>query len=123
MWCKFTWKMEGLRNLLSLSLFSGINKTMISFPSVKIWNEYTFYNRNPGQKDEFDSMLDKAPENVNYIKRNLLQFCNSLLKNFGIKVENLDDDFSNGINLIILIGVVEGKFYSYIDWFIKKIPS
>ena len=66
--------------------------------------------RNPGQKDEFDSMLDKAPENINYIKRNLLQFCNSLLKNFGIKVENLSEDFSNGINLIMLIGMVEGRY-------------
>ena len=66
--------------------------------------------RNPGQKDEFDSMLDKAPENISYIKRNLLQFCNSLLKNFGIKIDNLSEDFSNGINLIMLIGMVQGRY-------------
>ena len=55
-------------------------------------------------------MLDKAPENINYIKRNLLQFCNSLMKNFSIKVENLSEDFSNGTNLIMLIGMVEGRY-------------
>ena len=73
-----------------------------------------FNFRNPGQNDEFDAMLDKAPENINYIKRNLLQFCNSLLSKFGIKIENLCDDFANGVNLIILIGMVEGIYFGYL---------
>lgn len=76
---------------------------------LSICANLTYSFRNPGQKDEFDSLLDKAPENINYIKRSLLQFSNSILGKFNIIVANLSDDFSNGVNLIILIGMVQGK--------------
>ena len=54
--------------------------------------------------------MDAAPEKISYFKRNLLQFANNLLSKLSQKVENLESDFSNGVNFILLIGQVSGFF-------------
>lgn len=66
--------------------------------------------KNSGKKDDFDSLIDGAPEKLHHVKRNLLQFANSLLCKLSIQVENLQQDFANGINFILLIGLIEGFF-------------
>ena len=57
-------------------------------------------------------MLDQAPEKVNYVKRNLLEFCNTSLKKLKIEIESLEKDFCTGVNLILLIGQVQGMYLS-----------
>ena len=73
--------------------------------------------KNSGRKDGFDSLFETSPEKINPVKRNLLKFCNKLLNKLDIKVEDLSKDFSNGVNLILLIGLVQGFFVPLYEYF------
>ena len=73
--------------------------------------------KNSGRKDGFDSLFDSSPEKINPVKRNLLKFCNDILNKLNVKVNDLEKDFSNGVNLILLIGLVQGFFGLFIIHF------
>lgn len=66
-------------------------------------------------------MIDHSPEKINFVKRNLLKFCNTALGKLDILIEDLNTDFANGVNLILLIGLVEGKTYRSIKIFFNMI--
>lgn len=70
------------------------------------------------KKDGFDVLIDETPEKINFVKRNLTKFCNSLLlAKMGIKIDDLCKDFADGSNLIILIGLVQGFFVPLFEYF------
>lgn len=79
--------------------------------------------KNSGKKDDFDSLVDTAPEKIHHVKRNLLQFANSLLCKVSIQVENLDTDFCNGINFILLIGLIQGFFVPLHEYNYKSVDT
>ena len=73
--------------------------------------------KNSGRKDGFDSLFDSSPEKIDPVKRNLLKFCNDILNKLNVKVNDLEKDFSNGVNLILLIGLVQGFFVPLYEYF------
>ena len=73
--------------------------------------------KNSGRKDGFDSLFDSSPEKINPVKRNLLKFCNDILNKLNVKVNDLEKDFSSGVNLILLIGLVQGFFVPLYEYF------
>ena len=70
-----------------------------------------------GRKDGFDSLFDSSPEKINPVKKNLLKFCNDILSKINVKVNDLETDFCNGVNLILLIGMVQGFFVPLYEYF------
>ena len=53
--------------------------------------------------------MDAPLEKIEYVQTNLMKFVNSQLSKIGITIENLTGDFNDGVNLILLIGLLKGK--------------
>ena len=58
--------------------------------------------------DGFDSLIDAPLEKIEYVQTNLMKFVNSHLSKLDITIENLTGDFNDGVNLILLIGLLKG---------------
>ena len=63
-----------------------------------------------GKRDGFDTLIDHAPEKLHFVKESLIKFSNSHLAKLGYPVTDLDQDFSDGVLLILLMGSLEGYF-------------
>jgi len=61
-------------------------------------------------RDAFDTLLDHAPDKLNIVKKSLIDFANTHLDILSLSVNDLDKQFSDGINLILLMGLLEGYF-------------
>ena len=59
-------------------------------------------------------MIDYAPEKLKFVKQSLIKFVNSHLGKLGRSVTDLEDDFSDGVRLILLIGSLEAEMRFYI---------
>ena len=53
--------------------------------------------------------MDAPLEKIEYVQTNLMKFVNSQLSKIGITIQNLTGDFNDGVNLILLIGLLKGK--------------
>lgn len=61
-------------------------------------------------RDAFDTLLDHAPDKLSIVKKSLIDFANNQLEILSLSVNDLDKQFSDGINLILLMGLLEGYF-------------
>ncbi|XP_038406191.1 gamma-parvin isoform X6 [Canis lupus familiaris] len=61
-------------------------------------------------KDVFDELFKLAPEKVNTVKEAIVNFVNQKLDRLGLSVQNLDNQFADGVFLLLLIGQLEGFF-------------
>uniref|UniRef100_A0A8C0QYC3 Gamma-parvin n=2 Tax=Canis lupus dingo TaxID=286419 RepID=A0A8C0QYC3_CANLU len=61
-------------------------------------------------KDVFDELFKLAPEKVNMVKEAIVNFVNQKLDRLGLSVQNLDNQFADGVFLLLLIGQLEGFF-------------
>jgi len=61
-------------------------------------------------RDAFDTLLDHAPDKLSIVKKSLIDFVNTHLEILSFSVTDLDKQFADGINLILLMGLLEGYF-------------
>ena len=64
----------------------------------------------PGKRDGFDTLIDHAPEKLHFVKQSLKKFVNNYLEPIGYPVTDFQQDFGDGVRLILLIGSLEGYF-------------
>ncbi|GFR64344.1 beta-parvin-like [Elysia marginata] len=63
-----------------------------------------------GERDAFDTLFDHAPDKLNVVKKSLLTFVNTHLMKLNLEVTDLDNQFHDGVFLIMLMGLLEGYF-------------
>lgn len=65
-------------------------------------------------RDAFDMVFDHTPEKINALKQTVANFINMQLSRINIELSPSDDidpqSFSDGLNIIFLIGMLEGYF-------------
>jgi len=62
------------------------------------------------ERDAFDTLFDHAPEKLAVVKKSLQGFVNKHLDKLDLQIMNLDTQFSDGVNFILLLGILEGYF-------------
>ena len=62
-------------------------------------------------------LIDNTPEKIHYVKQSLLQFSNSHLSKIRRSVKDIKADFSDGVNLILLVGLLKGFFVPLYEYF------
>ncbi|XP_003390571.1 PREDICTED: alpha-parvin-like [Amphimedon queenslandica] len=61
-------------------------------------------------KDVFDKLFSEAPEKLEAVKRSLCQFASKVLAELDILIMDPENQFHNGVNFILLMGILEGYF-------------
>ncbi|XP_039616550.1 gamma-parvin isoform X2 [Polypterus senegalus] len=61
-------------------------------------------------KDPIEELLKLAPEKVNTVKQAILHFVNKNLEGLGLRVNDMNTQFADGVMLILLIGQLGGYF-------------
>ncbi|XP_013383794.1 beta-parvin-like [Lingula anatina] len=62
------------------------------------------------ERDAFDTLFDHAPDKLNVVKRSLIGFVNKWLNKVNLEVTDLDNQFHDGVYLVLLMGLLEGYF-------------
>ncbi|XP_058790600.1 beta-parvin isoform X1 [Phymastichus coffea] len=62
------------------------------------------------ERDAFDALFDCAPEKLAVVKKSLVTFVNKHLSKVHLEVTDLDNQFHDGVFLILLLGLLEGFF-------------
>ncbi|CAJ0964034.1 unnamed protein product [Ranitomeya imitator] len=70
------------------------------------------------KKDGFDQLFELNPEKVNDVKQAMLNFVNKQLINLSLTVTDLDNQFADGVILLLLIGQLEGYFINLSAFFL-----
>ena len=62
------------------------------------------------EPDVFDTLFEAAPEKLRVVQTSLKNFCNRHLGHFGLKVDDLAEDFHDGVSLILIVSILGGFF-------------
>jgi parvin len=62
------------------------------------------------ERDAFDALLDHAPDKLQVVKKSLITFVNKHLNKINLDVTDIDNQFHDGVYLILLMGLLEGYF-------------
>jgi len=62
------------------------------------------------ERDAFDTLLSTQPEKLGVVKRSLQTFMNRQLNKVNLEVTDLDSDLSDGVQLCMLMGLLEGYY-------------
>ncbi|XP_068242261.1 beta-parvin [Palaemon carinicauda] len=62
------------------------------------------------ERDAFDTLFDHAPDKLQVVKRSLVTFVNKQLNKINLEVGELESEFSDGVYLCLLMGLLEGYF-------------
>merc|ERR1712088_235632 len=62
-----------------------------------------------GMKCERD-LFDHAPDKLQVVKKSLITFANKHLNKINLEVIDLDNQFADGVFLVLLVGLLEGYF-------------
>ena len=60
------------------------------------------------ERDAFDTLFDHAPDKLQVVKKSLVTFVNKHLNKVNLEVTDLDSQFSDGVYLCLLTGLLEG---------------
>lgn len=63
-----------------------------------------------GERDAFDTLFDYGPDKLAHVKSSLLAFCNKHLNKINLEVTDLENQFQDGVYLVLLMGLLEGYF-------------
>ncbi|XP_050696023.1 beta-parvin-like [Eriocheir sinensis] len=63
-----------------------------------------------GERDAFDTLFDHAPDKLQVVKKSLITFVNKQLNLVNLEVNDLENDFCDGVYLCMLMGLLEGYF-------------
>jgi len=70
------------------------------------------------ERDAFDTLFDHAPDKLEVVKKSLVTFVNKHLNKINLEVSDLDTQFSDGVYLVLLTGLLEGYFVPLYDFFL-----
>merc|ERR1712062_819884 len=62
------------------------------------------------ERDAFDTLFDHAPDKLQVVKKSLVTFVNKPLNKINLEVTELDNQFSDGVFLVLIVGLLEGYF-------------
>ncbi len=62
------------------------------------------------ERDAFDTLFDHAPEKLEVVKKSLITFANKHLNKINLEVIDFNHQFSDGVFLVLLIGLLESYF-------------
>jgi len=68
------------------------------------------------ERDAFDTLFDHAPDKLQVVKKSLVTFVNKHLNKINLEVMDLDTQFSDGVYLCLLSGLLEGYFVPLYDF-------
>ncbi|XP_059086040.1 beta-parvin-like [Tigriopus californicus] len=68
------------------------------------------------ERDAFDTLFDHAPDKLQVVKKSLVTFVNKHLNKINLDVYDLDAQFSDGVFLCLLMGLLEGYFVPLYDF-------
>ncbi|XP_023345848.1 beta-parvin [Eurytemora carolleeae] len=68
------------------------------------------------ERDAFDTLFDHAPDKLQVVKKSLITFVNKHLNKINLEVTDLDSQFSDGVYLCLLAGLLEGYFVPLYDF-------
>jgi len=68
------------------------------------------------ERDAFDTLFDHAPDKLQVVKKSLVTFVNKHLNKINLEVTDLDSQFSDGVYLCLLTGLLEGYFVPLYDF-------
>lgn len=75
---------------------------------------YDDLSKRAEQRDAFDVLFDHTPDRLNLVKQSISRFINLHLNRINIEISPTSDidphQFSDGLNIIFLIGLLEGYF-------------
>jgi parvin len=63
-----------------------------------------------GERDVFDKLFEQAPDKLETVKKTLCQFCTRVLQDMDIVITDIDTQFHNGVNLVLMMGLLEGYY-------------
>merc|ERR1712226_733497 len=61
-------------------------------------------------KDAFDTLFEKAIDKLDIVKQELVDFVNKHLNKISLELGDIDKQLSDGVYLILLLGLLEGFF-------------
>jgi len=67
-------------------------------------------------RDVFDKLFEEAPEKLEAVKRSLCQFATRVLQEMDIVVTDIETQFHSGVNLILMMGLLEGYCIPLYKW-------
>ena len=70
------------------------------------------------ERDAFDTLFDHAPDKLQVVKKSLVTFVNKHLNKINLDVSDLDSQFSDGVYLVLLTGLLEGYFVPLFDFYL-----
>lgn len=70
------------------------------------------------ERDAFDTLFDHAPDKLEVVKKSLVTFVNKHLNKINLDVSDLETQFSDGVYLCLLTGLLEGYFVPLYDFFL-----
>jgi parvin len=62
------------------------------------------------ERDAFDTLFDHAPDKLQVVKKSLITFANKHLNKINLEVVDLDNQFADGVFLVLLVGLLENYF-------------
>lgn len=62
------------------------------------------------ERDVFDKLFEEAPQKLEAVKKSLCQFCTKVLQELDIIITDLETQFQNGVNLVLMMGLLEGYY-------------
>jgi len=62
------------------------------------------------ERDAFDTLFSTQPDKMHVVKRSLQTFMNRQLNKINLEVTDLDTELSDGVQLCMLMGLLEGYF-------------
>jgi len=62
------------------------------------------------ERDAFDTLFDHAPDKLQVVKKSLITFANKHLNKINLEVIDLDNQFADGVFLVLLVGLLESYF-------------
>jgi parvin len=68
------------------------------------------------ERDAFDTLFDHAPDKLQVVKKSLVTFANKHLSKVNLDVYDLENQFSDGVYLTLLVGLLEGYFVPLYDF-------
>lgn len=68
------------------------------------------------ERDAFDTLFDHAPDKLMVVKKSLVTFVNKHLNKINLEVNDLDSQFSDGVYLCLLCGLLDGYFVPLYDF-------
>jgi len=67
------------------------------------------------ERDAFDTLFDHAPDKLLVVKKSLVTFVNKHLSKINFEVYDLESQFSDGVYLTLLVGLLESYFVPLYD--------